>query len=449
MTQAAPGSVDTHTLRKVIAAASIGNFVEWFDFAIYGFLATIIAEQFFPSGDAKAALLKTFAVFAVAFAFRPLGGIVFGMLGDRIGRKKILALTILMMAGATTLIGLLPTYAAIGMAAPLLLTVIRCVQGFSAGGEYAGACAYVMEHAPREKRATYGSFVPVSTFSAFACAAVLAYGLDATLTKDAMASWGWRIPFLIAAPLGLVGLYLRLRLGETPAFQSVEAQHAVAHAPLRETLKSNGGAICRLGAFISVTALSFYMFTTYFATYLQVAGGLDRASALLVTVIALVFAAMLCPFAGFFSDRVGRKATVFTTCTLLIVVVYPSFWMASSGNLLLSVLGVLLLAIGAVLSGVVTAALLSEVFPTRTRYTASAITYNMAYTVFGGTAPLMATYLIAQSGSNLAPAFYLIAISVMALIGGLLLPETSKVELSEVTGRVPAAETASLTSITT
>ena len=191
------------------------------------------------------------------------------------------------------------------------------------------------------------------------------------------------------------------------------------------------------------------MFTTYFATYLQVAGGLDRASALLVTVIALVFAAMLCPFAGLFSDRVGRKAIVFTTCTLLIVVVYPSFWMASSGNLLLSVLGVLLLAVGAVLSGVVTAALLSEVFPTQTRYTASAITYNMAYTVFGGTAPLMATYLIAQSGSNLAPAFYLIAISVMALIGGLLLPETSKVELSEVTGRVPAAETASLTSITT
>jgi MHS family proline/betaine transporter-like MFS transporter len=449
MTQAAPVSVDSRTLRKVITAASIGNFVEWFDFAVYGFLATIIAEQFFPSGDAKVALLKTFAVFAVAFAFRPLGGIVFGMLGDRIGRKKTLALTILMMAGATTLIGLLPTYAAIGVVAPLLLTLIRCVQGFSAGGEYAGACAYVMEHAPRSKRATYGSFIPVSTFSAFACAAVLAYALDATLTKEAMANWGWRIPFLIAAPLGIVGLYLRIRLGETPAFQSIEADNEVTHAPLRETLKSHGGTICRLGAFISVTALSFYMFTTYFATYLQVAGGLDRASALLVTVIALLFAAVLCPFAGRFSDLVGRKATIFTTCTLLIIVVYPSFWMASSGNMMLSVMGVLLLAIGAVLSGVVTAALLSEVFPTRTRYTASAITYNMAYTIFGGTAPLVATYLIGQTGSNLAPAFYFIAISVLGLIGGMLLPETSKVALDKVTVQASKAKPAPLTGITT
>ncbi|TWI50925.1 MHS family proline/betaine transporter-like MFS transporter [Pseudomonas duriflava] len=431
MTQAVPESVNTSTLRKVITAASIGNFVEWFDFAVYGFLATIIAEQFFPSGDPKVALLKTFAVFAVAFAFRPLGGIVFGMLGDRIGRKKILALTILLMAGATTLIGLLPTYASIGVLAPLMLTVIRCVQGFSAGGEYAGACAYVMEHAPRTQRATYGSFIPVSTFSAFACAAVIAYALNATLSQEVMASWGWRIPFLIAAPLGIVGLYLRMRLSETPAFQSLEAQHEVAHAPLRETLKSHGGAMCRLGAFISVTALSFYMFTTYFATYLQVAGGLDRASALLITVIALLFAAAFCPVAGRFSDRVGRRATIATTCLLLIVVVYPSFMMASSGAMGLSIIGVLLLAVGAVLSGVVTAALLSETFPTRTRYTASAITYNMAYTIFGGTAPLMATYLINETGSNLAPAYYLILISVMGLIGGIMLPETSKISLGD------------------
>jgi MHS family proline/betaine transporter-like MFS transporter len=431
MTQAAPCSTNTNTLRKVILAASIGNFVEWFDFAVYGFLATIIAEQFFPSGDAKAALLKTFAVFAVAFAFRPLGGIVFGMVGDRIGRKKTLAFTILLMAGATTLIGLLPTYATIGVLAPLLLTLIRCAQGFSAGGEYAGACAYVMEHAPHDKRATYGSFIPVSTFSAFACAAVMAYALDATLTREAMSQWGWRVPFLIAAPLGIVGLYLRMRLGETPAFQSMEAQHKVTHAPLRETLKIQGGSICRLGAFISVTALSFYMFTTYFATYLQVAGGLNRASSLLITVIALVFAAAFCPIAGRFSDRVGRRATILTTCTLLIVVVYPAFLMASSGVMGLSIIGVLLLAVGAVLSGVVTAALLSEIFPTRTRYTASAITYNMAYTIFGGTAPLMATYLIGQTGSNLAPAFYLIAISIMGLIGGMLLPETARISLDD------------------
>ncbi|WP_296260241.1 MULTISPECIES: MFS transporter [unclassified Pseudomonas] len=426
--------VDPATLRKVVVAASIGNFVEWFDFAVYGFLATTIAQQFFPSGDASVALLKTFAVFAVAFAFRPLGGVFFGMLGDRIGRKRTLAFTLLLMAGATTVIGLLPTYAAIGVTAPVLLTIIRCAQGFSAGGEYAGACAYLMEHAPRGKRAWYGSFVPVSTFAAFASAAICAYTLEVALTTEAMNSWGWRLPFLIAAPLGLVGLYLRWKLDETPAFQAVAEEHAVAHSPLKETLRNHGGAICALGAFISLTALSFYMFTTYFATYLQVAGGLSRATALLVSLIALLFASALCPVAGAFSDKVGRRATVATACVLLAVMVYPSFLMASSGSFAGSIVGVMLLATGAVLCNVVTAALLSETFPTRTRYTASAITYNIAYTLFGGTAPLMATWLIGMTGSNLAPAFYLIVVAVLGLVGGLALPETSKVSLHEADG---------------
>lgn len=440
MTTQAMKRVDPATLRRVICAAAIGNFVEWFDFAVYGFLATTIAQQFFPSGDPSVALLKTFAVFAVAFAFRPLGGIFFGMLGDRVGRKKTLALTILLMAGATTLIGVLPSYAAIGVLAPVLLTVIRCAQGFSAGGEYAGACAYLMEHAPRTERAWYGSFVPVSTFSAFACAAVVAYALESSLSLEAMNSWGWRLPFLVAAPLGLVGLYLRWKLDETPAFQAVTEEHAVAHSPLRETLRTHGGAICCLGAFVSLTALSFYMFTTYFATYLQVAGGLSRATALLVSVIALIFAAAICPLAGAYSDRVGRRATMASAGILLLVVVYPAFLMASSGSFIASVIGVMLLAIGAVLCGVVTAALLSETFPTRTRYTASAITYNMAYTIFGGTAPLMATWLISTTGSNLSPAFYLMAVAVLALVGGMALPETSKISLHGGVGEVEAGK---------
>jgi MHS family proline/betaine transporter-like MFS transporter len=432
MTSNATEQVSPQTLRKVIVAAAIGNFVEWFDFAIYGFLATAIAQQFFPSGDASAALLKTFAVFAVAFAFRPLGGVFFGMLGDRIGRKKTLAMTILLMAAATTLIGLLPAYAAIGVMAPILLTLIRCAQGFSAGGEYAGACAYLMEHAPSDRRAWYGSFVPVSTFSAFAAAAVVAYALEASLSPEAMASWGWRLPFLIAAPLGLVGLYLRWKLDETPAFQAVTEERDVAYSPLKDTLRNHGAAICCLGAFVSLTALSFYMFTTYFATYLQVAGGLSRATALLVSLIALLFAAAICPLAGLYSDIVGRRMTVKTACALLIVVVLPSFWLASSGSFAASIIGVMLLAVGAVLCGVVTAALLSETFPTRTRYTASAITYNMAYTIFGGTAPLMATWLISTTGSNLSPAFYLIAVALLALAGGLALPETSRISLHDV-----------------
>lgn len=442
MSEAPPPEVDLKTLRKVIFAASVGNFVEWFDFAAYGFLATILTREFFPSDDPAVGLLNTFAVFAVAFAFRPLGGIVFGVVGDRIGRKRTLALTILMMAGATTLIGLLPTYAAIGAFAPFLLTILRCVQGFSAGGEYAGACAYVMEHAPQHKRARYGSFLPVSTFSSFALAAIVAYALDASLSADAMSSWGWRVPFLAAAPTGLIGLYLRMNLSETPAFRALEGEHKVAHAPLRDTLRTQAAGILKLGAFISVTALSFYMFTTYYATYLQVAGGMNRATSLLITVIALVFAAALCPLAGLYSDWAGRRKTMLTACVILIVTVYPSFSLVGSGHFLPSVIGVCMLAIGAVLANVVTPPLLSEVFPTRTRYTASAITFNLAFTLFGGTAPLVATWLIKTTGNAMSPAWYLVVIAVMGSIGGLMLSETSKLSLHRAGRAHPEANTA-------
>jgi MHS family proline/betaine transporter-like MFS transporter len=295
--------------------------------------------------------------------------------------------------------------------------------------KYAGACAYVMEHAPQHKRARYGSFLPVSTFSSFAVAATVAYVLEASLSAEAMSSWGWRIPFLAAAPTGLIGLYLRMNLGETPMFCALEGEHKVSHAPLRDTLRTQAASILKLGAFISVTALSFYMFTTYFATYLQVTGGLNRATSLLITVIALFFAAAVCPLAGLYSDWAGRRRTMLTACAILILTVYPSFSMVGSGHFWPSVIGVCMLAVGAVVANVVTPPLLSEVFPTRTRYTASAITFNLAFTLFGGTAPLVATWLITTTGNPMSPAFYLVVITTMGLIGGLMLSETSKVSL--------------------
>ncbi|MBN9045208.1 MAG: MFS transporter [Rhizobiales bacterium] len=420
-----PGS-----LRTVISASAIGNFVEWFDFAVYGFLATIIAKEFFPDSSVSLGLIKTFGVFAVAFAMRPLGGIFFGILGDKIGRKSILSLTILMMAGATTLIGLLPSHASIGIMAPVLLTALRCLQGFSAGGEYAGAIAYLMEHSPNDRRGWYGSFVPVSTFTAFAAAALLVFALESSLSGEAMNSWGWRIPFIVAAPLGLAGLFLRWRMAETPAFKAMAAEENLhTHSPLRETLQSQGSTILRLGAFISLTALSFYTFTTYFATYLQVVGNLTRSQSLLVSTIALFFAACACPVAGRISDFIGRRKSIGLICAWVIIVVLPAFWLASSGSLTHAVFGVILLAIGALASNVVTATLMSESFPTRTRYTASAFTYNISYTIFGGTAPLMATWLIDQTGSNLSPAFYLVLIAILAMVGGLGLRETSRISL--------------------
>ncbi len=422
-------SISQATLRKVTTAAAIGNFVEWFDFAVYGFLATIIAQKFFAPDLPQAALLQTFAVFAVAFALRPLGGVIFGLLGDKFGRKRILSLTVLLMAASTTVIGLLPGYASMGMLAPLFLTLARCIQGFSAGGEYAGACAYVMEHSPNHKRAWYGSFITVSTFAAFATAAIITYLLDAGLSTEQMSDWGWRIPFLVAAPLGLVGIYLRLRMEETPAFRAALKESSSVHAPLSETLRQQAGNILRLGAFIALTALSFYMFTTYFSTFLQLEGRLSRASALMVSTIALLFAAVMCPVAGAICDRIGRKKTIALTGIWVILLVWPAWLLASSGYLWAAIIADLLLATGAVLSGVVTAALLSEVFPTRARYTASAITYNLAYTIFGGTAPLVATWLITSTGSGMSPAFYLALVALLAMVGGLALPETSRISL--------------------
>ncbi len=423
-------------LPKVVLAASIGNFVEWFDFAIYGFLATVVAQQFFPGEDAQLSLLKTFAVFAVAFAFRPLGGVVFGMLGDRIGRKRTLALTILLMSGATSLIGLLPNYATIGFLAPLLLTLARCAQGFSAGGEYAGACAYVMEYAPPGRRARYGSFLPVSTFFAFASAALVAFVLERLLEAPAMAEWGWRIPFLAAAPMGLVGLYMRQRLTETPAFQMLEPADQEVHAPLREALALHGRSIACLSAFISLTALSFYTFTTYLATHLQLAGGMERAEALQAMVCALVLAMALCPLAGYVIDGLGRRRSILGVGIFVIVSAYPSFLLVQSGHTAWAMLGLALQAVGAVFSGVLTVPLLSENFPTRIRYTASSISYNLAYTVFGGTAPLMAAYLVGVSHNPVMPAFWLMAVALFALVGGLRLPETAHVSLDQVGGSV-------------
>lgn len=423
--------VDVRMLYKVLAAAAMGNFVEWFDFAIYGYLAITLSKLFFAGESASAALIKVFAVFAVAFALRPIGAIIFGTYGDRVGRKRALVVSILLMAGSTTIIGLLPTYDEIGIIAPLLLGLVRCLQGISAGGEYAGACTYVMEHAPATQRGKFGSYIPVSTFASFAFAAIFVFFISRILSHAQMLSWGWRIPFLMAAPLGLIGLYIRLNLNETPAFRALETEHQQAHAPLRDALRTQAWRILQLGAFISLTALAFYTFTTYFTTYMQVVGHLTRTDALFVTVVAMIFAAIACPFFGYFTDFVGRRKSIITAALLLIFLIYPSLYLTHYSSVPIAIIGIILLALSAVLANVITAVLLAETFPTRVRYTASALTYNVAYALFGGTAPLIATWLISITGNTISPMFYIIAIALLGLVGGVMLPETSRISLHQ------------------
>ena len=403
------------TLRKVTVAAVAGTIIEWFDFAIYGFMAPTIAMLFFPAADDVVRLLQTFAVFAVSFALRPIGGMIFGRMGDRVGRKRVLALTVLLMSAATAAIGLLPGYASIGIWATVLLTLARCLQGLSAGGEYAGAVTYVIEHAPNGERSRYSSWMPAATFAAFSGAALLLFVLTSSLSAQAMADWGWRV----------VGMYIRHRLDESPLFQQILDGPPVEHTPMMETLRIEWKPMVKLGSYISLTALSFYIFSTYMTTFLREVIGLPSGQVLLTNVVALTFAACAAPFIGMICDAIGRRATMITSAILLGGLSVPAYLLASDGNIANALFAQLILALGAVTANVVTAVLLCEVFPTRVRYTASAITYNISYAVFGGTAPFVATYLIATTGNKLAPAIYITVVAVGALIAALSMPETA------------------------
>ena len=404
-------------LRKVVGASFAGTVVEWFDFAIYGYMATHIAATFFSSTDPAVGLLETFAVFAVAFALRPLGGIFFGRLGDRFGRKRILILTVLLMSGSTAVIGLLPGHEVIGVWAAVLLALARCVQGFSAGGEYAGATIYAVEHSPDHQRARYSSAMSAATFVSFALAAGLGALLSLVLPPESMGEWDWRLLFLLSVPMGLVAFYIRSKLQESPEFEAMVNDSANRPTPtLGEVMSSQWRQMLKLSGFVMLTALSFYIFSTYMTSFLTRVVGLDQGQALLSSLIALLFATGLAPVVGRISDRIGRRRTMQTAAGLLAVLTIPSYMLAEIGTLGSAVASQLVIALGAVAANVVTSVLISEMFSTDVRYTASGLCYNVTYAIFGGTAPYLATWLVASTGNSLAPAIYVSVVAVASLV---------------------------------
>ena len=276
----------------------MGNCVEWFDFAVYGFLATYIGANFFPSDNPTASLLATFAVFGAAFFVRPLGGLVFGPIGDRLGRQRVLALVIILMSAASFAIGLLPTYATIGIWAPILLVFLRLLQGFSVGGEYGGAGSFVAEYSPDERRGYMVSWLMFSTLIGFLMGSVVVTALSALISEDAMSSWGWRIPFLIAGPLGIVGLYIRLRLEETPEFRALETTGEVAQAPLKEAFVENWRQILQVAGIAIIHNVGFYMVFTYMPTYFSTELGFGQTASFVSIVLA--------GLTGAEEDRAGR-----------------------------------------------------------------------------------------------------------------------------------------------
>ncbi|MFB4277572.1 MULTISPECIES: MFS transporter [unclassified Nonomuraea] len=401
--------------RKVTMASAIGNFVEWFDSAAYAVMSATIAGLFFPDYDKSAALLATWAIFAGGFVARPLGAAFFGRYGDRLGRNRMLALTILTMSGATFLIGILPTYASWGMAAPILLFLLRCAQGFSTGGEYTGASAFIVEYAPEGRRARFAAAVPVTVGLASVAGSGVGFLITSTVTAEALQSWGWRIPFLLAAPLGLIGLYLRSKVEDTPVFRSLEQHDAVEPAPLRAAVRRCGRQIATLFGYSITNAVGYYLMSSYMIAYMSEELGYSKSESQLTNVVSMLAYSIACLFAAAASDRYGRRPMLIIACAGFVLLPLPAFWLMGSG-LAGAMVGTSLLAMLVSVIGTSNVPALVEMFPAKVRASGSAIGYTAAYVLFGGTAPFAATGLVAATGSAIAPAFYMVVIAVVSLI---------------------------------
>ncbi|MEU1410187.1 glycine betaine/L-proline transporter ProP [Streptomyces sp. NPDC049097] len=408
---------DPALVRRAVKAAALGNAMEWFDFGVYSYIAVTLGKVFFPSGSPTAQLLSTFGAFAAAFLVRPLGGTVFGPLGDRVGRQKVLALTMIMMAAGTFTIGLIPSYATIGVGAPVLLLAARLVQGFSTGGEYAGASTFIAEYAPDKRRGFFGSWLEFGTLAGYIGGAGLVTLLTALLSSDDLVSWGWRIPFLIAGPMGIIGLYLRMRLEETPAFAAEveKAEAARPRVPLREMITGQWKALLLCMGLVLVFNVTDYMLLSYMPSYLTSELKYDETHGLLVVLGVMALMMVVQPFAGALTDRIGRRPLIAAGCAGFLFLSVPAVLLIRQGGLLAVALGMGALGLLLVCFTAAMPAALPALFPTRVRYGSLSIGFNVSVSLFGGTTPLVVTALIGATGNMMMPAYYMMA---AAVIGG-------------------------------
>jgi MHS family proline/betaine transporter-like MFS transporter len=397
------------TRRRAVIACSVGNFVELFDFFIFGLFAAQIAANFFPNTDPVASLLSAFATYGVGFIMRPVGAVVIGALGDRKGRKTALVLTVGLMAAATALTGLVPSYATIGIAAPILLVLCRLVQGFSTGGEWGGAAAFLVEHAPPGKRGIIGSMQQFSVGLALIMGTATAAILNSALDKQAMIDWGWRVPFILGFLLAPIGFYLRSRVAETPAYDRTVAAHKVAAAPVRDSLTTYIRPVLAAFGLSIVGTVGNYTFNIFVPSFATSGLGIAAGTAYYSTTVGAIVLTILTPVFGALSDKVGRKAVMLVSALGYVLISYPLFLLligTKSGLGLTLVQGSAAVLL-AMYAGPL-CAMLSELFPTRVRFTALSIGYSFAVAIFGGFAPFVATFLIQQTGSQVSPAIFVI-----------------------------------------
>jgi MFS transporter, MHS family, proline/betaine transporter len=409
-----------------IVAAVIGNALEWYDFIVFGFFTVVIARLFFPSDSQYASLLLTTATFGVGFFMRPVGGVLLGIYADRRGRKAALLMVITLMTIAIAMIAFAPTYAAIGVAAPLIMVVARLLQGFSAGGEFASATAFLTESAPATRRGLYGSWQMVGQGLAVLLGAILGTLLTRSLTPETLDSWGWRIPFLFGLIIGPVGLYIRRKLDETSAFlqsnRSLAGQQG-AGSVLMSHVKE---MLACLGMVVSGT-ISFYVILIYIPTFARTQLHLPLDQAFLAQSIGLACEVVLIPICGVLSDFVGRKPVMITALVLDLLVTYPLFsWVSASPSFgALLTMQIILCSLFGVFNGPISTAL-AEQFPTRVRSTALAIAYNIAVMLFGGFAQFFVTWLIQATGTPIAPAYYLMFGAAVGLLAAFFLKERAR-----------------------
>ncbi|WP_394581432.1 MFS transporter [Cytobacillus firmus] len=404
--------------KKVLIASLIGSSIEWFDYFLYGTVAALVFNQmFFHSEDPAVGLMLAYASFALAFFIRPLGGVIFSHIGDKIGRKKTLVLTLSLMGGATVLMGFLPTYDNIGAAAPILLILLRLIQGIGLGGEWGGALLLAVEYAPKNRRGFFGS-IPQMGVTIGMLLGTLALSIMTLLPEEAFLSWGWRVPFILSALLVFFGLWIRKGIDETPSFKKAQEKGEIAKIPFVETMRSHWKEVLiAVGAKVVETA-PFYIFGTFIVSYATTQLGFSRTVTLNAVTIATVITTILIPIMGKLSDKIGRKKLYVGGTVLMMLYAFPYFWLLHQGSAVLLVvatilgLGIIWAPITAVLG-----TMFSEIFKSNVRYTGITLGYQIGAALAGGTAPLVATALLnAYDNSYVPVALYIMLAAAISLI---------------------------------